>query len=250
MEILGVRVDNVNFQQALEKAKKLIEGPGKHCVVTPNPEIIVAAQKDRQFKEILNKSSLSIPDGIGLVWGARILGEKLPERVTGTDLLEGLAALAAEHGYSLFLLGGMEGVAEKAGAKFKIQNSKVKIGTTAEPSLNQEGRPVNSEETEKEKEAIEKINQFRPDILAVAFGAPKQEKWIARNLPKLNVKLAIGVGGALDYISGEKTRAPGWVKGVGLEWLFRLVQEPTRFRRQLTLPYFGYLIFKERFKKG
>lgn len=239
MEILGVRVDNVTYQEALEKAKKLIESGGKHYIVTPNPEIVVAAQKDRRFKEILNKSSLSIPDGIGLVWGARVLGKNLPERVTGTDLLEGLAALAAEHGFSLFLLGGGEGVAEKAAARLKTRYPTLKIaGTYA-------GESSSASDTF----ARRRLAKLKIDILAVAFGAPRQERWIARNLPHLNVRLAIGVGGALDYISGEKPRAPIWLQKVGLEWLFRLIKEPSRLKRQLSLPYFSYLVFKEKFRK-
>ena len=249
MDILSVRVDNITYQDALEAAKNLIDAGGKHYIVTPNPEIIVRAQKDKEFRRILNQSSLSIPDGVGVVWAAKILGQPLSERVAGVDFLEGLAALAAEHGYSLFLLGGGEGVAEGVSKKFKAQSSKFKIDTAAGPVLNQDGKPVNNEETEKEKEVIEKINQFRPDILIVGFGAPKQEKWIARNLPKLNVKLAIGVGGALDYISGEKPRAPTWVQKIGLEWFFRLITEPARFKRQSALPYFGYLVLTERLKK-
>ena len=250
MEILGIKVDNVTFQEALEKAKKLIDSGEKHYIVTPNPEIVVKARGDPQFKKILNRASSAIPDGVGLLLGARILGSKLSERATGTDLLEGLAALAAEHGFSLFLLGGGEGVAKRAAEKLKIKNEKLKIvGVGEGPQLGSDGKPKDNSDAVWEKKVVEKINQVAPDILAVAFGAPKQEKWIARNLPKLNVKLAIGVGGALDYISGEKSRAPIWVQKVGLEWLSRLISEPKRFKRQIALPYFTYLIFRERFKK-
>jgi len=249
MEILGVKIDNVTYQQALEKARGFIEIGGKHYIVTPNPEIIVKAQKDKEFKEILNKADMSVPDGIGLVFAAALLGKSLPERVTGVDLLEGLVALAEEHGYSLFLLGGREGVAEGASKKLKIKNEKLKIvGAQEGPRLDNDGRPKDNSETAGDKRVIEKINQAVPDVLVVGFGAPKQEKWIARNLPHLSVKLAIGVGGALSYISGEKRRAPGWAQRLGFEWAFRLVKEPSRFRRQLAIPYFGYLVLKERFK--
>ena len=239
MEILGVKVDNVTFQEALEKAKKLIDSGGKYYIVTPNPEIIVKAQKDREFKEILNKASLSIPDGIGLVWGAKILGVKLSERVTGTDLLEGLATLSAEHGYNVFLLGAGEGIAEKAAQVLKNRYSNLKIAGTYE------GQAA----SEFDSFARGRLAKLKIDILAVAYGAPKQERWIARNLPHLNVKLAIGVGGALNYISGEKPRAPGLVQRLGLEWLFRLIRQPWRIRRQLVLPYFAYLVFREKLKK-
>jgi len=239
MEILGVRIDNIDFPQALEKAKKLIEGKEKHYIVTPNPEFIVLAQKDAEFRKILNSASLSIPDGIGLVWAAKILRKNLPERVTGVDLLEGLAALAAEHGFNIFLLGGKEGVAAKAAEVLKTRYPKLEIagiyGGKAEPEFDALTRSH--------------LVSKKIDILAVAYGPPRQEKWIARNLPYIDVKLAIGVGGALDYISGEKSRAPGWVRGIGLEWFHRLISEPSRWRRQLNLPYFAYLVFRKRLER-
>ncbi|HEX7455973.1 MAG TPA: WecB/TagA/CpsF family glycosyltransferase [Candidatus Nanoarchaeia archaeon] len=235
MEILGIRVDAITYQQALEKSKELIESGGKHYIVTPNPEIIVKATKDAQFRNILNKSALSVPDGIGLVLLAKLTGKPLKERVAGVDLLEGLAALAQEHGFSMFLLGSGERVVKKAGEALKKEYPKLEIVGTysgvADPKFDKETRG--------------KIGNKKIDILAVAYGAPKQEKWIARNLPKLNVKLAIGVGGAFDYISGGKRRAPVFLQKIGLEWAFRLISEPSRLKRQLALPYFVYLMFRE-----
>lgn len=238
MEILGVKVDKATYEEALQKAKRLIDGGGKHYIVTPNPEFIVLAQKDAEFRKILNSASLSIPDGIGLVWAAKILRKNLPERVTGVDLLEGLAALAAEHGFNIFLLGGKEGVAAKAADVLKIRYPKLEIagiyGGKAEPEFDALTRSH--------------LVSKKIDILAVAYGPPRQEKWIARNLPYIDVKLAIGVGGALDYISGQKKRAPRFVQKIGLEWFYRLISEPRRLKRQLSLPYFALLVFKNRFK--
>jgi len=238
MEIMGVKVDSVTYPQALEKARKFIESGGKHYIVTPNPEIIVTAQKDRQFKDILNKADLAVPDGIGLIFAARFLGKSLPERVTGVDLLEGLVALAAEHGYNLFILGGGEGVAGKAAVELKKRYSKLKIAGTFS------GRA----EEEFDKETRAAFAGKKIDILAVGYGAPKQERWIARNLPLLNVKLAIGVGGAFDFLAGEAPRAPQRIRQLGLEWLYRLVRQTWRLKRQLSLPYFVYLVLKARLK--
>lgn len=232
--MLGVKIDRVSYQSTLEAAKELIESPGKHYIVTPNPEIIVAATKDEEFAAILNKADVSVPDGMGLVWLAKLTGRKVRERVSGVDLLEGLAALAEEHGFNMFLLGAPEGVAGKAAEVLKEKHSKLKIAGTYSGSA----------ASEFDDETNKAIGNKKIDILAVAYGAQKQEKWIARNLPHLNVKLAIGVGGALDYISGEKKRAPGFIQKIGLEWAFRLISEPSRFKRQLALPYFVYLVLK------
>jgi N-acetylglucosaminyldiphosphoundecaprenol N-acetyl-beta-D-mannosaminyltransferase len=236
LKILGVRIDKSSYQSALENAKELIESEGSRYIVTPNPEVLVAAKKDAQFKKVLNRSDLSVPDGMGLVWLARLTGKNVGERVTGVDLTEGLASLAEEHEFNMYLLGADKGVAKKASSVLKKKHPKLKIiGTYS-------GSP----DPKFDSLTIKRIGNKDIDILVVAYGAPKQEKWIARNLPRLNVKLAIGVGGAFDYISGEKKRAPVFLQKIGLEWAFRLVSEPWRLKRQLTLPYFIYLILKEK----
>jgi len=240
MKLLDVKIDNLSYQEALEKSKKLLDSSGKHYIVTPNPEIVVVAQRDSEFKKILNEADLSIPDGIGVVLASSLIGERLKERVTGVDFLQGLAGLSAEHELTLFLLGAGEGVAERAGQVLKTTYPRLKItGTYSGSPLKEFDNFIRSELTGK-----------KIDILVVAYGAPAQEKWISRNLPYLNVKLAIGVGGALDYLSGQKSRAPKLIQKVGLEWLFRLVREPSRFQRQLTLPRFVYLVLREKFKQG
>ena len=235
---MGVKVDKIDYQSALVTAKKLIDGSGKHYIITPNPEFIVLAQKDTQFREILNKADLSVPDGIGLVWLSRIFAGGLPERVTGVDLLEGLAALAEEHGFSLFLLGAKEGVAGKAAEVLKKRFPRLKIA----------GTYAGDSSSKADNEVVSVIGNEKIDILAVAYGPVKQEKWIARNLPRLDIKLAIGVGGALDYISREKKRAPVIIRQIGLEWFFRLIREPWRLKRQLAIPTFTYLLLKDRLK--
>ena len=239
MKILGVKIDSVTYQEALEKAKKLLDSEGKHYIVTPNPEIVVQAQKDPEFKKILNSADLSLPDGVGLVALSGLGGDKLPERVTGVDFLDGLAALAENFGFSLYLLGGEQNVAKKAAEELQRRYPKLNIVGASS------GNPDSKFDNETRKLLINK----KIDILAVAYGSPKQEKWIARNLRLLNVKVAIGVGGAFDFISGNKRRAPVWMQTVGLEWVFRLLNEPRRVKRQLALPYFAYLVIRERLVK-
>ena len=238
--VLGVRIDKVTFQEAVDTCKKLIDSNKRHYVVTPNPEIIVSAQKNSQFKEILNGSDLSIPDGIGIIWLSKIFGDSIPQRVSGIDLLESLVQVASESGLGVFLLGGQEGVAEKASKVLKSRYPNLRIvGTFAGDGAGSGDREV-----------LKKIGQSHIDILAVAYGPGKQERWIKRNIEKIDVKLAIGVGGSLDFISMEKRRAPKWVQNIGLEWLFRLVNEPSRWKRQLALPVFILLFFIEKLSKS
>lgn len=238
-KILGVKIDKVRFVEAVEKAKQLIKSGNKSYIVTPNPEIIVAAQKDNEFKNILNKSSLSIADGMGLVWLSKLFRNGIPERVTGIDLLEALMEEAEKNNFSVFLLGGNQGVAEKAAQSLKSRYPDLKIVGTFAGSGGKEG----------DREVLRKIGQSQIDILAVGYGPVKQEKWIDRNLQKLNVKLAIGVGGSLDFISGYKKRAPVWIQKAGFEWLFRLILEPWRWKRQLALPGFVCLFLVEKLVK-
>lgn len=238
VNILGVEIDKLNFEQSLFKARELIEAQGRHYIVTPNPEIVIAATRDEAFKEILNKADLAIPDGIGIVWLSKIFGENIPERITGVDLLERLIKLASNHDYTVFLLGGKSGVAEKAAVVLKALYPNLKIIGTFEGDAGSQG----------DREVHKKLKGIQIDILAVAYGPGKQERWIARNLPLLNVKLAIGVGGAFDLISGNKKRAPILLQKLGLEWVFRLIQEPGRLKRQLSIPIFVYLFVIEKLK--
>ncbi len=234
VQILGIKIDQVNNQEALEKVKNLIDSGKKSYIVTPNPEMIVEAQKDKEFADILNSADLSVADGAGLVKLARLTGKHLPERIPGVDFVQGLAGMAEEFGYSMFLLGGTDESAMKAAANLKKLFPKLKIVGTF---------------SGKAEESFELVRNKKIDILVVAFGHGKQEKWIKRNLPKLNVKLAIGVGGALDYISGSKRRAPILIQKANLEWLYRLAMEPWRIKRQLALPKFVYLMLKDNLSK-
>ena len=239
LNILGVKVDPITYQEALEQAKKMIDSGKKHYVVTPNPEMIVAAQNDSEFKEILNNADLSIADGVGLIKLARMSGKHFPQRISGVDFVQGLAGMAEEFGFSMFFLGGKAGVAKNAGDNLKKLFPKLKIVGSYSGNAQKDG----------DNDTIVTLKKEEIDILVVAFGHVKQEKWIKRNLPNLDVKLAIGVGGALDYISGSKRRAPIFIQKANLEWLYRLVSEPWRVKRQLSLPKFVYLMLKEKYNK-
>jgi len=237
--ILGVRADNVNYDQALSLIEGLVVSGNLHQAVTVNPEFIVAAQSDDDFRSILNASSLALPDGVGLLWAARFLGHPLQERVTGTDTVQRVAALAAQKGYSLFLLGAAPGVAVATAARL----------CQVYPGLRIAGTHAGSPALEEKDEIVRLMQRAKPDILFVAYGAPQQDKWIARNLERLGVPVAMGVGGAFDFISGRAKRAPSWLQRVGLEWLHRLLHEPWRWRRMLALPKFMWLVVRERLAK-
>lgn len=237
--ILGIRVDNVTCHEALAQIEEYLTQGGRHQVSTVNPEFIVTAQDDPLFARILNQSALNLPDGQGLIWAARLLGQPLRERVTGVDTLVGLTAMCSQKGYRIYLLGAAEGVAAAAGRHLVARF----------PGLVIAGIHTGSPAPEDEETIIAGISSARPDILFVAYGAPHQEKWIARNLDRLGVSVAMGVGGALDFLSGRAKRAPHWMQRLGLEWLHRLFHQPWRWRRMLALPRFALLTIRERLRR-
>ena len=222
VDILGVKISKVDYQSAMRAVERFLADGRKHYIVTPNPEFIVRAQKDCQFCQILNRADLAIPDGIGLRVGTK---------VTGTDLMIGLCELAAKKGFSVFLLGGRGGVAKEAAKRLKTQFANLNIVGTYEGDS--------------------PGGITAADFLFVAYGAPKQEKWIARNLPKIPVKVAMGVGGAFDFIAGKRKRAPRILRRLGLEWLWRLIQEPQRLPRIFNATIrFPLLVWRQRLYKN
>lgn len=218
--ILGVPIDHVQYDDCLERIESFLGSGQQYHIATPNPEMLVAAQSSPVFMSVLRSTSLNIPDGVGLLYAARFLGSALPERVTGTDLLIGMCTKFA--GMRVFLLGAGVHVAEQAAEELRRRAPDlVIVGTYA-------GSPSPLEEAS----IIERINAAAPDVLFVAYGAPAQELWISRNLAKMpSVRVAMGVGGAFDFLAGKRSRAPAFFQYLGLEWLWRLVQEPGRFSR-------------------
>lgn len=246
--VLGVRVDRVSKDQALGRVMEIIarrraSGDQLPCqqLITVNPEFVMAAQRDDAFRTTINAATLVVADGVGVVWATRYLRAATPERITGVDTLVALAARSASAGYRIYLLGAAPGIAEEAAARLQSLAPGLQIaGTYA-------GTPALAEEDE----IIERVRAARADVLCVAYGAPAQDLWIYRNLARLPVALAVGVGGAYDFISGRQRRAPRLMQRLGLEWLYRLYREPWRWRRMLALPRFALrVVLKGRARHG
>lgn len=217
-KILGVKIDELSKDQVLAKIGQFLKSNSLHQITTINPEFMLAAQKDSEFKKVLNDADLSVPDGVGLKLAGFIKRQKIGERITGVDLTWELAKIASQNDYSIFFLGAKEGIAKKAASILKLKYPNLKIAGTYAGSPSEEG-------------IAKKINDAHADILLVAFGAPKQDKFIYNNKNTLNVKIAIGVGGTFDYIAGIIPRAPKWMRSFGLEWLYRLFRQPSRLGR-------------------
>ncbi|TSC92934.1 MAG: N-acetylglucosaminyldiphosphoundecaprenol [Candidatus Berkelbacteria bacterium Licking1014_7] len=222
IKILGIKTDNLTLGQTILEIEKMIASNYCHQIVTVNPEFILKAQKDKKFFQILNNASLAIPDGAGIVWAAKKQGIELAERVSGADLVE---ALGKRQKYSLFFLGGAPDIAKRASNKLMQKYPQLKIlGAT-------DGGKITDTNLAHQKKLIGRINQLKPDILLVALGAPKQDKFISRWQNELKCKVAIGVGGTFDYWAGTVRRAPKIFQQLSLEWLWRLILEPRRLPR-------------------
>lgn len=219
IDILGVPVDCLTRSEVLESIRGYLRGISQHHIATPNPEIVLEAQHNAPLLKILRSTSLNIADGVGLLWAARRHGKRIPERITGTDLLDDICSI---YGLKIFLLGAQPGVAERAAAELRRRHLDLEVvGTFA-------GSPKPFDEDR----IISMVNALKPAALFVAYGAPAQELWIARNLEKMpSVKVAMGVGGAFDFIAGVAKRAPRWMQKGGVEWLWRLARQPSRARR-------------------
>ncbi len=220
--MLGVPLHNVDTAETLEIIRGFVEEGGQHKVCIPNVDVIMQAQRNPDLFQILNQAQLSVPDGMWVVYASRFLGTPLKENVKGRILTVHLCQQASELGHSVFLLGGEPGVADRAAEILKEQFPNLEVVGTLAP-------PLGFDQNQSENNAvIEKLCQAKPDILFVGLGAPKQEKWIANNLSKTGIPVALGVGCTFDVISGKVKEAPRWMTDVGLEWLFRLTREPGR----------------------
>jgi N-acetylglucosaminyldiphosphoundecaprenol N-acetyl-beta-D-mannosaminyltransferase len=232
VDVLGVRIDDVTYPEAVALVLRAIETRQPLVVTTPNPEIVMRARGDPEFRAVLNRAGLNIPDGIGLVLAARLAGDRIREHVQGTDLVLMLAAESARVGYRWFFLGGEGDVAERSARALSRQVPGLQVAG-AWP-----GSPL-PEDDAATQAAIRAAG--RVDVLLVAYGAPKQERWLDRNLAAVHIPVGIGVGGVFNYLSGDTPRAPLWVRQVHFEWLHRLISQPWRWRRQLALPAFAAL---------
>ncbi len=235
IRILGVRVDDVTQAEALAYAAHLLRQRGAHQIATVNPEFVMEARRNPAFRAVLEATDLNTPDGFGLLLAARWQGTPLRGRATGVALVQQLAALAAAQGYRIFLLGAAPSVAEQAAAVLRARY----------PSLQIAGCFAGSPHPRHEPFLRQIIAVARPDLLLVAYGHPAQDLWIARNQPVLQIPLAMGVGGVFDYLSGRVPLAPRWMRQIGLEWLFRLLVQPRRWRRILVaVPLFAWTVLR------
>ncbi|OGJ59908.1 hypothetical protein A2881_02120 [Candidatus Peribacteria bacterium RIFCSPHIGHO2_01_FULL_55_13] len=222
--ILGVPIDPVTMEEAVTCVLSMLHGLKQCHVMTPNNEMLVEADRNAAFKSVLQRSDLNLPDSTGLLWAARRTGERIPERVSGVDFVERLCG-ALDQSIPVFFLGGRGGAAEKAAEKFGMRNSEFGIAGVFE------GSPKDMDADQ----IIQAVNTSGAKLLLVAYGAPKQDLWIAKHLSKMpTVRVAIGVGGTFDFLSGTIKRAPRWLRSLGLEWLWRLILQPWRIKRIWT----------------
>jgi len=224
--VLGVGFDDVTPAEAVDRGRTLYGAEGFHYVVTPNPEIVMMAEKDERFRAVLNAADLVLPDGVGVVKAAKILGRPLKGRCPGIDFAAGLMERMAEEGKGLFLLGAKPGVAEAAGENLRKKYPGLNICGTCDGYF-QEDAPV-----------VETIRRSGADVVFVCLGAPKQEFWMAAHGGETGARLMVGLGGALDVFAGVVERAPEKWQRMGLEWLYRLLKEPKRIGRMARLPLF------------
>lgn len=227
-EILGIKVTTDPEEEILEYLLEMVKKEQiKLFITTPNPEIIVYARNHLSFKNLINKADLALPDGVGLSFYTQLMGKGKIARITGVDFMEKLCERIAKSSYSTGFFGGQTNIAELAADCLQKKYSGLKVSYASDIW----------------DEA--KIKGKNIDILFVAMGYPKQEEWIYNNLDKIPVKIAMGVGGAFDFISGKVSRAPKFLRTIGLEWLYRLIIQPWRWKRQLALISFTFLTLQE-----
>lgn len=237
INVLGVGFDNVTMGEAVDRGMELLHSPGTHYVVTPNPEIVEICRENLAARQAVNAADLVLPDGIGVVKGARMLGTPLKEKVPGIEFAAGLMERMAAEGLSLYLLGAKPGVAEAAGERLAAKYPGLKIAGTHDGYFKEDG-PV-----------AEAIRQSGADCVFVCLGAPKQELWMAKHGEAAGARLLCGLGGSLDVFAGVVERAPKFWSDHGLEWFYRLCKNPSRAGRMMKLPLFLVHVEKEKRRK-
>ncbi len=236
INIMGVGFDSLTLSEAVDRAEALISERRAAYVVTPNPEIVMTCWENTNAMEAVQNADLVLPDGVGVVYGAKILGIPLKGKLPGIDFATELMRRMATHGGRAYLLGAKPGVAEMAGERLTEQFPGLIVCGTHDGYF-QEDAPV-----------IDEINALQPDLLLVCLGAPKQEIWMLRNRSALKVGLMAGLGGSLDVFAGTVKRAPAFFQKLGLEWFYRLIKEPWRFKRMMKLPKFLFACIGKRIR--
>ncbi len=224
--IFGIRVHLVDMEGALQVLRGLLASGGSHWVATVHTAMLAAIRREGALRELINSASLVTPDGYGILLIGRILGIRFPARVAGADLVHGLCDVCARDGYRVFLLGAAPGVADAAAAALRTRHPGVVIAGTHHGYFIEGG----------EDDVVRQIGDARPDLLLVGMGFPRQERWMATHARAIRIPLSMGVGGTLDVLAGRFRRAPLWMQRAGLEWLYRLLQDPRRWRVAATLP--------------
>ena len=237
IDVLGVGFDNVTMAEAVEQGMALLHSEGSHYVVTPNPEIVEACRENGAARAAVNGADLVLPDGIGIIKGAAMLGTPMKEKTPGIEFAAHMMERMAGEGMSLYLLGAKPGIAEQAAEKLSAQYPGLKIAGTHDGYFKEDG-PV-----------VEDIRQSGADCVFVCLGAPKQEFWMAKNGPATGARLLCGLGGSLDVFAGTVERAPKFFCDHGLEWFYRLCKEPKRIGRMMKLPLFLVHVKQEKRKK-
>jgi N-acetylglucosaminyldiphosphoundecaprenol N-acetyl-beta-D-mannosaminyltransferase len=240
----SVSIDRLSLPQALEAIEALVAARRGGSVFTPNIDHVVLADENAAFRAAYAAASLSLVDGAPLLWASRLWGPGLPEKVSGSDLVWPLLERAGQRGWRVFLTGAGPGVAEAAAERVRRELSVHVVGTDSPRIALQPGSPDSSDESEA---AAERVAAARPDLVLVGFGAPKQEQWIHRFAPTLGPAVAFACGAGIDFLAGRVRRAPRWISRAGLEWAFRLAQEPRRLWRRYLVqdPKFLFILLRE-----
>lgn len=234
-------IDNVTFEGALDAIDELVRAKAGGTVFTPNVDHVVQAEHDPRFRAAYADVSLSLVDGMPLLWASRLLKTPLPEKVSGSDLIMPLMRRAAERGYRVYFLGGAPGAAELAKQKLLEELPSLKVVGIDDGRIDPNAGP------EAQRPILERIEAAKPDLLLLALGAPKQELWAHEQRASLGSAVAIGVGASLDFIAGSQKRAPAWMSKSGLEWAYRLAQDPKRMASRYLLrdPEFFGIVAKQ-----
>ena len=247
-KIVNINVLSTNKEELLRKISGFLSHNHKFSLIAVNPEIVLKGIKDPNFANILNSASLTVPDGFGLAWAARFLGEGNLNIIPGRKLFLEITAKASKSGWPIFLLGGKGKAAEKTAAYLRGKYRNLKVDYHQGPKLNELGEPVSERDSLIQSEVMNRINTFKPKILFVAFGAPKQEIWLYRNLARLNVGGGMVVGGTFDYLSGYAKLPPKLLEDLHLEWLWRVICEPRRIGRIINATIiFPFKVIKAKF---
>ncbi|EYE87633.1 acetylmannosaminyltransferase [Fervidicella metallireducens AeB] len=223
---LGVDVCKTDMEGVLDEIDEIVRERRPSFIVAINPEKIMKAIKDEKLKNLLNSAAIQIADGVGVVIASKLKGGKIKSRVTGIDLMQNICKRSAEKGYRVFLLGAKPGVAERAAEILRERYKGINIVGIRDGYFKDEN------------ELLGYIEDKNPDVMFVAMGSPAQELFITRNMDRLKIPVSMGVGGSYDVICGNIPRAPKWMCSMGLEWLFRLIKEPWRYKRMMVLPLF------------